>query len=70
MWGTIKALLGSKKAMMAILASLAYAGGKFGLEMNAGELAGVVGPLWVYVFGQGIADLGKGRAEAEAASGE
>ncbi len=65
MWKTAKGLLSSKKAMMAILSGAVWLIGKVGLELDTEELAGAVGPLWAYIFAQGIADHGKSKAEIE-----
>ena len=62
----IKGLLGSKKAMMAFISAAMWGVGKAGLHMDEATLVGIVTPLWVYIFGQGIADHGKGKAELEA----
>lgn len=63
MWKTIKGLLASKKAMMAFLSALVWGIGKLGLDLDTEVLLPIVGPLWAYIFGQGIADLGKERAK-------
>jgi len=65
MWKAIKEMLGSKKALMAILSAAVWAGGKFGLELDADELLPLVAPLWAYVLGQSVADLGKEKAKIE-----
>ena len=63
MRSAIQGLLASKKAMMAFLSSFVWLVGRLGLDLDPDVLAGVVAPLWVYIFGQGFADLGKGRED-------
>lgn len=63
MWKAAKGLLGSKKALMAFISAGVWALGKAGLDMDTETLAGIVSPLWVYIFGQGVADMGKGKEE-------
>lgn len=63
MWTAAKGLLSSKKALMAFISAGVWALGKAGLDMDTETLAGIVSPLWVYIFGQGIADHGKGKEE-------
>lgn len=66
MWNTVKDLLKSKKALMALVALIVFVAGRFGLQLDKAELAGVVGPLWAYVIAQGVADKGKEAAKIEA----
>jgi hypothetical protein len=66
MWNATKGLLSSKKAMMAVLSGAVWLIGKAGFHLDTAELAGAVGPLWAYIFAQGVADHGKGKAELEA----
>lgn len=68
MWNTIKELLKSKKAVMAFAALVVFVAGRFGLQLDKEELAGVVGPLWAYVIAQGVADHGKEAAKAKPAA--
>jgi len=65
MWKATKGLLSSKKAMMAFISAVVWGVAKAGLDMETEHVAGVVAPLWVYIFGQGISDHGKGKAEVE-----
>jgi hypothetical protein len=65
-WTAAKGLAGSKKFQAAVLAGIVWAIGKVGLHATAEELAPFVGPLWLYIFGQGLADFGKSAAEATA----
>lgn len=69
MWKVAKealhGLAGSKKFQAAALSGLLWAGGKLGLHLTAAELAPIVGPLWLYVFGQGLADIGKEAAKVK-----
>lgn len=64
----IKGILSSKKAFMAILSGVVWLVGKVGYDLDTEELAGAVGPLWMYILGQGIADHGKGKEEAKLAA--
>ena len=68
MWKTIKDLLASKKAMMAFISALVWVVGKAGFNVDTEIMLGAVSPLWGYIFGQGIADHGKSKAEVEAGS--
>jgi hypothetical protein len=71
-WETLKALAGSKKFQAAVLSAMVWglgkALGKLGITNmpTAEDLVPFVGPLWLYVFGQGMADLGKEKAKIEA----
>ena len=66
MWKAIKGILGSKKALVAVLSGAIWVAGRFGLDLEIGELLPVVAPLWAYVIGQGVADAGKEKAKIEA----
>lgn len=66
MWDTIKEILKSKKAIVAIVAAIVWIAGRFGLQLDQVELAGAVGPLWLYVLSQAFADHGKEAAKAKA----
>ncbi len=68
MWTTIKTMLQSKKALMALVAVAVWIGGKAGLHLDNTELLGAVTPLWTYVLGQSIADHGKEAAKIAAES--
>jgi hypothetical protein len=59
LWNTLKALLGSKKFVAAMIAALVWLGGKVGLHVDTETMAGIVGPIVAYVLGQGMADFGK-----------
>ncbi len=59
MWATIKSMLQSKKVLAAVLSMLAWGVARLGFKLNADEVLPLVAPLWVYVFGQGMADFGK-----------
>lgn len=67
MWNTLRGLLESKKAMMAFISMAVWVVGRLGLDVDVDVLAGAVAPLWAYIFGQGIADHGKTRAQIESA---
>lgn len=68
MWTTIKTMLKSKKALMAVLAGVVWIAGKAGLHLDSTELLGAVTPLWAYVLAQGVADHGKEAAQISAAA--
>jgi hypothetical protein len=65
---TIKALLSSKKFVAALIAALVWLGGKVGLHVDTETMAGIVGPIVMYVLGQGVADAGKTAAQITADS--
>ena len=59
----LKALLSSKKFLMAVLGVIAMAVGKLGFELDAEAAFLVVSPLLAAILGQGIADQGKSAAQ-------
>lgn len=61
----IRSLLSSKKFIVALAATLAWAIGLLGLDVSAEQIGAVLSPLYAYVLGQGIADVGKHRAGLE-----
>lgn len=67
-WGATKALATSKKFQAAILSALIWILAKVGVHADAADLIPVVGPIWLYIFGQSIADLGKSSAQIAANS--
>ncbi len=64
MWKMAKSLLGSKKFLAAILSGVAWGLLKVGVKLDVEELLPMVGPLWLYILGQGVADWGKEAAKA------
>lgn len=66
MWQTVKDLLKSKKALVALIACVVWCAGRFGLDLDKEALLGAVTPLWAFVLGQGIADAGKEAAKLKA----
>lgn len=62
----LKGLLGSKKVLLAVLSVLSTAGAKYGLNLDPTQVAELIGPLWLALLGQGIADHGKAAAELHA----
>lgn len=56
----IKSLLSSKKFVVALAATLAWAIGLLGFDVSAETIGAVLSPLYAYVLGQGLADVGKG----------
>jgi hypothetical protein len=71
-WGAAKDLAGSKKFQAAILSGLVWGIGlglgKLGIvaDVDKEDLVPFVGPLWLYIFGQGMADFGKAAASLKA----
>lgn len=65
-WGAAKALAGQKKFQAAVLSGIVWAVGKIGFHADESTLLPIVGPLWVYIFGQGLADFGKSAAQVTA----
>lgn len=65
---TIEAILGSKKAVMALLGAVVGLAGRIGWNVSPEELLAMLSPILAYVGFQGIADIGKPRAEAESAA--
>jgi len=63
MWDTIKGLLGSKKALMAVLGVVASLVALFGYDLPVEQVGLIVAPLWLYIFAQGRADTGKEAAK-------
>lgn len=59
MFNTIKTMLKSKKALMALVSLAVWLGGKLGLHLDNETLLGAVSPLWAYILAQGVADHGK-----------
>lgn len=66
---TIEAILGSKKAVMALLGALVGAAARIGWDVTPEELMAMLSPILAYVGFQGIADIGKGKAQAEQSAG-
>lgn len=60
----IKALLASKKFLMAIISMVAWAAGRFGFQLDVDEITILISPLVAAIVGQGIADAGKHKAPA------
>ena len=58
MWGAIKGILRSKKAVAALVAALAGLAGRIGWDVPASELALMLSPIIAFVVGQSIADHG------------
>lgn len=59
---TMKDMLASKKFLAALIAAIVWVAGRFGAELNSEELVPVVAPIWTYILGQGVADIGKLKA--------
>lgn len=56
----IKLLAASRKFQVAVLAAVVWGVGKLGLEISTEDLLPLVAPLWAYIFGVALEDLGKG----------
>lgn len=56
---TLKDLLGSKKAIMAIAGLLTGLAAKVGMDIDTEALVVVLSPIVAYILGQGLADQGK-----------
>lgn len=65
MLDAIRDLLSSKKFLMAVLGLVAGIAARFGFQMDPTATAAWLSPLLVAILGQGIADHGKGKFEAE-----
>ena len=61
----MKALLKSKKFLMAILGVAVAIAARFGLNLDTAALYAVVSPIIAYIIGQGLADTGKEKAMIE-----
>jgi len=70
MWSTIKKLLASKKALVAIITVIAFVAGRFGLELDVDELAAALAPFYLYLLAQGAADFKKEAAKELRAAAE
>jgi hypothetical protein len=66
MWNTLKEMLKSKKALMALVSVLVWVSGKAGLQLDNETLLGAVTPLWAYILSMAAADFGKEKAKIEA----
>lgn len=59
---TYQDMITSKKFQAALLSAVAWGLGKLGFELDVEILLPLVGGLWVYIIGQGMADWGKSAA--------
>lgn len=64
----LTALLTSKKFIASGIALVAQLVGHFGFQADQAALTTALSPLYLYVVGQAVADIGKGKAEVEAAT--
>lgn len=55
----LRGLLGSKKGLMAIVATIAAMVASIGWQVDKETLAIILAPVVAYIVGQGIADHGK-----------
>lgn len=58
----LKKLLASKKFTVALAATLVWIIGLLGFDVSVEALGAALSPLYAYVLGQGIADVGKEAA--------
>lgn len=65
---TLLELVRSKKFLMAVLAAIAWLGGRFGLHLDPSEATELISPILVAIAGQAVADHGKSAAQIEAAN--
>lgn len=70
MWKTAKNLASSKKAMMAFVSAVVWGAAKIGFDVPTEHLVGVVSPLWMFIFAQGVSDHGKEKVLAQAKLGQ
>lgn len=59
----VRALLASKKAVMAVLGVAVWLGGKIGLHFSSAEAFELISPIIAYLLAQGLADHGKEAAK-------
>jgi len=69
-WSGLKDLAGRKKFQAAIISIIVWGVGKAGLDMSPADLLPFVGPLWLFIFGQALADFKKSAAELAAPDSE
>ena len=58
-------ILKSKKFQAAVLCLVAALTGHYALGLDNETLLTILSPLWLYIIGQGLADIGKERAKVE-----
>jgi len=63
MWEAIKGLLGSKKALVAVVSALVWVLCKLGLDLDTEQVLPIVAPLWGLIFGIAAQDIGKEKAK-------
>lgn len=66
---TVKKLLSSKKAVMALLGAIAWGAGRAGFDINPEDLYPIVGLLGLYVGSEAAVDMARAKSPtmAEAA---
>ena len=62
----IKGILGSKRALAAIVGVIAGAVVKLGWHIDTETLMAILSPVLAYILGQSYSDQGKGQAEVYA----
>lgn len=58
-------ILRSKKFQAAVCGVVAAVAGRFGLDLPVGDLLAILSPILTFIAAQGVADIGKGRAQVE-----
>lgn len=66
--GTIKVLAASRKFQVAVLSAVVWGLGKIGLKLTEADVLPLVAPLWLYIFGVAVEDVGKAKAIVNAES--
>ena len=65
MGGAFRDLAGSKKFIVFFVSVVIVVGGRLGFDLDPEVVEKVVALAVAYLIGQGIADFGKGRGDAE-----
>lgn len=68
MLDTLKEMLTSKKLIATVVSGVAWAVAKIGWDADMTTLLPIIGPLWLYIVGQALADHGKEAAKIDAAA--
>lgn len=58
-------ILKSKKFQAAVVGIIVALAGKVSLDLDEGALLTILSPILIYIAGQGLADIGKSKAEIE-----
>lgn len=65
MWKAAKGAFGSKRFFAALVAGIGYVVMKQGWDFDVETAALAVSPLWFYIWGQSVSDIGKGKRELD-----